>query len=90
MVCANCHVEYYFKGDGKYLTFPWENGTRIEQIDAYYQEIGFSDWKHPDSQDADAQDAAPRVRDSSPPAARITPPGCPAPTATCPTPATAR
>ena len=24
VVCANCHVEYYFKGDGKYLTFPWE------------------------------------------------------------------
>ena len=22
VVCANCHVEYYFKGDGKYLTFP--------------------------------------------------------------------
>jgi nitrite reductase (cytochrome c-552) len=21
VVCANCHVEYYFKGDGKYLTF---------------------------------------------------------------------
>ena len=22
MVCAQCHVEYYFKGKGKYLTFP--------------------------------------------------------------------
>jgi len=22
LVCAQCHVEYYFKGDGKYLTFP--------------------------------------------------------------------
>lgn len=21
LVCAQCHVEYYFKGDGKYLTF---------------------------------------------------------------------
>jgi len=27
VVCANCHVEYYFVGDGKYLTFPWANGT---------------------------------------------------------------
>jgi nitrite reductase (cytochrome c-552) len=24
VVCANCHVEYYFEGEGKYLTFPWE------------------------------------------------------------------
>jgi nitrite reductase (cytochrome c-552) len=50
VVCANCHVEYYFKGDGKYLTFPWENGTRIEQIESYYTEVGFSDWTHKDSE----------------------------------------
>lgn len=25
-VCAQCHVEYYFKGPGKYLTFPWDKG----------------------------------------------------------------
>jgi nitrite reductase (cytochrome c-552) len=47
VVCANCHVEYYFKGDGKYLTFPWEKGTSIEQIEAYYNEYGFKDWEHP-------------------------------------------
>ena len=52
MVCANCHVEYYFKGDGKYLTFPWENGTSIEQIEAYYNAAGFKDWEHPDSKAA--------------------------------------
>jgi nitrite reductase (cytochrome c-552) len=46
VVCANCHVEYYFKGDGKYLTFPWENGTRIEDIEQYYTEIDFSDFTH--------------------------------------------
>ncbi len=46
VVCANCHVEYYFKGDGKYLTFPWENGTRIEEIEQYYEEIQFSDFTH--------------------------------------------
>lgn len=50
VVCANCHVEYYFKGDGKYLTFPWANGTRIEDIAKYYQETGFVDWKHANSQ----------------------------------------
>jgi nitrite reductase (cytochrome c-552) len=52
VVCANCHVEYYFKGDGKYLTFPWEKGTSIEQIEAYYNEYGFKDWEHPDSKAA--------------------------------------
>lgn len=46
VVCANCHVEYYFKGDGKYLTFPWEKGTRIENIEAYYEEIKFTDFTH--------------------------------------------
>ncbi len=50
VVCANCHVEYYFKGDGKYLTFPWQNGTRIEQIEEYYKTVSFNDWTHPDSQ----------------------------------------
>jgi nitrite reductase (cytochrome c-552) len=46
VVCANCHVEYYFKGDGKYLTFPWANGTRIEEIEQYYEAIQFKDWTH--------------------------------------------
>ena len=49
VVCANCHVEYYFKGDGKYLTFPWANGTNIDQIVAYYKESGFKDWVYPDT-----------------------------------------
>lgn len=50
VVCANCHVEYYFKGDGKYLTFPWAKGTRIENIEEYYTEVGFKDWDHEVSQ----------------------------------------
>ncbi|MCB0101565.1 MAG: ammonia-forming cytochrome c nitrite reductase subunit c552 [Anaerolineales bacterium] len=49
VVCANCHVEYYFKGDGKYLTFPWDNGTRIEDILSYYEEDGFKDWAYPET-----------------------------------------
>jgi nitrite reductase (cytochrome c-552) len=49
VVCGNCHVEYYFKGDGKYLTFPWANGRKIEDIAKFYQEIGFKDWDHPQS-----------------------------------------
>jgi nitrite reductase (cytochrome c-552) len=47
VVCANCHVEYYFAGDDKYLTFPWEDGTRIENIAAYYADLGFKDWEYP-------------------------------------------
>jgi len=46
VVCANCHVEYYFAGDDKYLTFPWKNGTRIENIADYYDSLGFKDWQH--------------------------------------------
>jgi nitrite reductase (cytochrome c-552) len=46
VVCANCHVEYYFKGDGNYLALPWEKGQKIEDISSYYTEIGFKDWEH--------------------------------------------
>jgi nitrite reductase (cytochrome c-552) len=49
VVCANCHVEYYFKGDGKYLTFPWAKGTNIDQIISYYDEYGFKDWDYPEA-----------------------------------------
>jgi nitrite reductase (cytochrome c-552) len=49
VVCGNCHVEYYFKGESKYLVFPWEKGTRIDQIVAYYEESGFKDWDYPDT-----------------------------------------
>ena len=49
VVCANCHVEYYFKGDGKYLTFPWDNGTKVDEMLAYYEEAGFKDWEYPDT-----------------------------------------
>jgi nitrite reductase (cytochrome c-552) len=49
VVCANCHVEYYFKGDGKYLTFPWAKGTDVSQIIEYYEEAGFKDWEYPEA-----------------------------------------
>lgn len=44
--CAQCHVEYYFKGDGKYLVFPWDKGLGMDEIEAYYDEIDFKDWVH--------------------------------------------
>jgi nitrite reductase (cytochrome c-552) len=45
MVCAQCHVEYYFK-DGSYLTFPWKEGTRPEDMVAYYDAYDFADFTH--------------------------------------------
>lgn len=45
-VCAQCHVEYYFKGDDKLLTFPWSQGTTIDDIEAHYDTYGFKDWTH--------------------------------------------
>ncbi|HMQ31772.1 MAG TPA: ammonia-forming cytochrome c nitrite reductase subunit c552, partial [Chloroflexaceae bacterium] len=45
-VCGQCHVEYYFKGPEKYLTYPWHNGLKMEQMEAYYDEVGHKDWEH--------------------------------------------
>ncbi len=45
-VCGQCHVEYYFKGTEKRLTYPWSNGIKADEILAYYDEIGFKDWVH--------------------------------------------
>lgn len=45
-VCGQCHVEYYFKGPEKRLTYPWKNGLRVDDIYAYYEEVGFKDWTH--------------------------------------------
>jgi nitrite reductase (cytochrome c-552) len=48
-VCAQCHVEYYFKGPEKRLTFPWHKGLKADEILAYYDEVGFKDWTHAES-----------------------------------------
>ncbi|GEN05871.1 respiratory nitrite reductase (cytochrome ammonia-forming) precursor [Myxococcus fulvus] len=45
-VCGQCHVEYYFKGKEKRLTYPWAKGINIDQIMAYYDEDGHTDWTH--------------------------------------------
>ncbi|MCL2457438.1 MAG: ammonia-forming cytochrome c nitrite reductase [Desulfobulbus sp.] len=56
LVCAQCHVEYYFKktdwedkGEKKtamVVTLPWNKGMTAENIEEYYDSIGFSDWTH--------------------------------------------
>ncbi len=45
-VCGQCHVEYYFKGPEKRLVYPWANGIKVEQIQAYYDDLGYKDWTH--------------------------------------------
>ena len=45
-VCAQCHVEYHFKGPEKRLTYPWAKGLRVDSMVAYYDEIAFKDWTH--------------------------------------------
>ena len=45
-VCGQCHVEYYFKGEEKRLTYPWAKGLRANEIVDYYEEVGFKDWTH--------------------------------------------
>ncbi len=52
LVCAQCHVEYYFRTDENtglknYLVFPWNKGLTVEEILAYYDGLDFSDYVHP-------------------------------------------
>ena len=57
LVCAQCHVEYYFKKtewkDAKdvnktamVVTLPYAKGLTVEAMEQYYDEINFSDWTH--------------------------------------------
>ncbi|MCL2422475.1 MAG: ammonia-forming cytochrome c nitrite reductase subunit c552 [Micrococcales bacterium] len=55
-VCAQCHVEYYFAPPDKTLTFPWDNGSDINDVWTYYAElelpdgsVGFTDFTHADT-----------------------------------------
>jgi nitrite reductase (cytochrome c-552) len=55
-VCGQCHVEYYFRGDRKTVTYPWANGLKVEEIEAYYDNGAnfadgkpFKDWVHAES-----------------------------------------
>lgn len=48
-VCGQCHVEYYFKGPEKRLTFPWEGGLTVDAALAYYDKVGHKDWVHKDT-----------------------------------------
>lgn len=40
--CGQCHVEYYCASKMP-LTFPWGNGLKVEQIEAFWNETRFAD-----------------------------------------------
>ena len=65
-VCGQCHVEYYFKGPEKRLTYPWDKGLKVDEILAYYEENGHQRLDARRDRRAGAQGAAPRVRDVEP------------------------
>ncbi|MGA9116277.1 MAG: ammonia-forming cytochrome c nitrite reductase subunit c552 [Bacteroidota bacterium] len=47
LVCAQCHVEYYFRGkQEKYLTFPWDRGFTAEAMEEYYDGVEHTDFVH--------------------------------------------
>ncbi len=46
LVCAQCHTEYYFKGEGKYLTFPQDSGITVEAMEKYYDAMNYKDYTH--------------------------------------------
>jgi len=52
LVCAQCHVEYYFDKHRQdapeiaYLTFPWQRGTTAEDALRYYDEVKHVDFTH--------------------------------------------
>jgi nitrite reductase (cytochrome c-552) len=45
-VCGQCHVEYYFKGKEKRLTYPWDRGLKVDSMLAHYEANGHKDWTH--------------------------------------------
>lgn len=46
LVCAQCHVEYYFQKDTKYLVFPWDKGMGVEAMERYYDSVKHTDFVH--------------------------------------------
>ena len=61
-VCGQCHVEYYFKGDNKILTFPWEKGLNIDNINDVLRRRRLQRLDAQGNRRADVEDAAPGIR----------------------------
>ena len=50
-VCGQCHNEYYFDPETKVTTNPYTGLAAMSpvQILKYYDDLGYSDWTHPDT-----------------------------------------
>jgi nitrite reductase (cytochrome c-552) len=46
LVCAQCHVEYFFRPEDNYLVFPWDDGITAEGQEQYLDRVGHTDWVH--------------------------------------------
>jgi nitrite reductase (cytochrome c-552) len=47
LVCAQCHVEYYFRPGDNYLVFPWdERGITAAAQEQFLDDAGHVDWVH--------------------------------------------
>jgi len=47
LVCAQCHVTYYFENkQTNKLIFPWRDGLNADDMDKYFERVGFSDFTH--------------------------------------------
>ncbi|WP_417760484.1 ammonia-forming nitrite reductase cytochrome c552 subunit [Shewanella sp.] len=49
LVCSQCHVEYYFEkteARNGFVKFPWDDGTSVDAMEKYYDNIQFADWTH--------------------------------------------
>jgi len=46
LVCAQCHVEYYFAAGKHTITFPWKHGYSGEEQERHLDEVGHTDWVH--------------------------------------------
>lgn len=47
LVCAQCHVEYYFDQETLEVVLPWEKGLKLHQVEEYFDEMDYADWVHP-------------------------------------------
>ena len=61
-VCGQCHVEYYFKGAEKRLTYPWSKGLKVDQILPVLPRGGLHRLDARRDRRVRAQGPAPRIR----------------------------
>ena len=42
LVCAQCHIEYYFDSYTKHILFPWDFGLTVEDMEKFYDRPTFT------------------------------------------------